>query len=335
MRKRHFTQSSKASVSTRTKRLASAATVLPLAIGLASTQLPSGRPSSASPAGGAMAITCTLPFDPIKQQHPIDNSCPPNGNAAADTPQALQNQAKNNFCALGTPVNVDFTVLRQLQQDAANRVTFGNDTKLPVNRSLLHNFTSKVGSIGEGSVVRLAAFVIDAHYSNLGQGESVNCKQGDKESNDIHIVLGENSNKDDPCTSTTAEISPHFRPDIWNPDTLNQNNVHMFRFTGQLFFDASHVPCSGGTGPNPKRSSLWEIHPVYAVDICVEASNRCSADSDLNWQSLVDFINRGSTESQLRPSRAEHAEQVETYRDARGILDADNSGQRGYGVKHP
>jgi hypothetical protein len=284
----------------RRRRLASAATVLPLALGLASTRLPSGRPGPSTSAAGAMAISCVLPFDSIKQHHPIDDSCGLSGNGKPDTPQALQNQAKNNFCASGVPVNVDFSVLRQLQQDAANKVTFGSDSKLPADRALLRNFPSKVGSIGEGTVARVVAFVIDAHYSNLGQGESVNCKRGDKESNDIHIVLGENSNSDDPCTSTTAEMSPHFRPDIWNPDTLNQNHEHLFRFTGQLFFDASHVPCSGGTGPNPKRSSLWEIHPVYSVDICMDTGNKCAVDSDRNWASLVEFLNKGSTETRLR-----------------------------------
>jgi len=278
--------------------LATAATVLPLALGLASTQLPSGRPAAPTQAGGGgIQISCTLPFDQIKVQHPIDDSCTADGNGKPDTPQAAQNDAKNNFCASGPPVNVTFDVLRQLQQEAATKVTFGSDSKLPTDRSLLKGLPSPVGTIGEGTVVRLAAFVIDAHYSNVGAGESVNCKRPDRESNDIHIVLGENSNKDDECSSATAEMSPHFRPATWVPESLNQNNEHLFRFTGQLFFDASHVPCTGGQGPNPKRSSLWEIHPVYAVDICMDPANGCTVGSDLGWVSLSDHI---GTETWLR-----------------------------------
>jgi hypothetical protein len=272
-----------------------------LAIGLASNQLPSARQGPAPAVAGVFVVSCALPFDSIKQHHPIDDSCTSIGNAKPDSPQAAQNQEKDNFCVSGAPVNVDFAVLRQLQQDAAQRVTFGSDSKLPVDRSLLRDFPSRAGSVGEGTIVRLAAFVIEAHYSNLGKGESVNCKLGDKESNDIHIVLGENSNKDDPCTSATAEISPHLRPDIWSPDILN--NQHLFRFTGHLFFDASHVPCSGGTGPNPKRSSLWEIHPVYAVDVCIDPSNKCTVDNDLNWVPLVEFVSGGSTETRLEVPR--------------------------------
>jgi hypothetical protein len=40
------------------------------------------------------------------------------------------------------------------------------------------------------------------------------------------------------------------------------------RLKGQLFFDASHVPCRPGKPVNPARSSVWEIHPIYSVDVC-------------------------------------------------------------------
>jgi hypothetical protein len=43
------------------------------------------------------------------------------------------------------------------------------------------------------------------------------------------------------------------------------------RVTGQLYFDSSHFPCSGGQGAgegNPKRVSLWEIHPIYKFEVC-------------------------------------------------------------------
>jgi len=276
--------------------------MLPLALGLASTQLPSGKPAATTEGGGpGNVISCTLPFDAIKVHHPIDDSCTADGNGKPGTPQAAQNDQKNNFCVSGPPVNVTFDVLRQLQQEAASKVTFGADSKLPTDRSLLQGLPSAVGPIGEGTMVRLVAFVIDAHYSNVGAGESVNCKRPDKESNDIHIVLGENSNQDDECTSATAEMSPHFRPATWVPESLTQNNEHLFRFTGHLFFDGSHKPCSGGQGPNPKRSSLWEIHPVYAVDICMDPGNKCTVDSDSGWVSLSDHI---GTETRLsKPHR--------------------------------
>jgi hypothetical protein len=286
----------------------SAATVLPLAIGLANTAVRPSHPSAVSTGAGAIQLACVLPFDAIKQHHPIDDSCGPDGNSAANSARSAQNDVKNNFCASGPPMNLTFQDFRQLMQAAAARVTFGSDSKLPVDRSLLRAFPSSAGTVGEGTVVRLAAYVLEGHYSNVGKGESVNCNKGDKASNDIHIVLEENANDTKPCDSVTAEMSPHFRPDLWDPSVLNQIGIkqnptggaRLYRFTGQLFFDASHSPCSGGTGPNPQRSSLWEIHPVYQVEVCAHENNDCTNDNDANWESLVDFASGNSTESRLR-----------------------------------
>jgi len=287
--------------------LVSAATLVPLAIGLAGNLSPSGvgtetRHRGGGGVSGTPVISCTLPFNAIKQHHPIDDSCSADGAAQPDTPQSAQNDAKNNFCSTGTPVNIDFDVLHQLQADAAkpgSGITFGSDPQLPKDRSLLRDLPTKVGPLSEGAVVRLVAFVMDAHYSNVGKGESVNCKQPDRESNDIHIVLADNSKEVDECNSVTAEMSPHFRPDVWDPTNLNQKNAHLYRFTGQLFFDGSHRPCSGGKG-SPKRSSLWEVHPVYALDICIDPGNNCKVDSDENWISFAEEMGVVPSETRLR-----------------------------------
>jgi hypothetical protein len=295
----------------KTNPLVHAATLLPLAIGLAAPTArrhppkPPVTPVVSTPVGSS----CTLPFDTIKQTHAIDSSCEAAGTASSG-PQGAQNEAKNNFCATGTPANLKFSNFAQLQQAAQSAgIPFGGPSNLPPDRSALHNLLPlpNQGSVGEGSVVRLAAFVMDAHYSNVSSGESVNCQQPGNENNDIHIVLGENpvplGQKPTPaqeCASVTAEISPHFRPNVWTPDNLNKNNAHLFRFTGQLFFDAAHRPCVGGTGANPKRIAIWEVHPVYAVDICGDANNTCTADSDANWVPLSDFVGGGAPSNETR-----------------------------------
>jgi hypothetical protein len=290
------------------RKLTSAVALLPLAIGLAGNVSSPNRSQTHAAAGAIaklnqpIAISCTLPFAAIEQHHAIDDTCGATGNSNPSTEagqrQASQNEAKNNFCASNIPVNIDFDVLHQLQQEAASVTTFGSDQELPQDRSVLRQISTKVGKIGEGTVVHLVAFVINAHPSNVGSGESVNCKLKPAESNDIHIVLGQNSNQDDECSSVTAEMSPHFRPNAWTANNMNQNNERLFRFTGQLFFDASHRPCTGSTGPNPKRSSLWEIHPVYGVDICGDSHNNCKIDSDENWVALSDFVGSGPQENE-------------------------------------
>ena len=293
------TSRTQASGSGRQRKLASAATMLPLALGLVGNVSSPPTPTAGHSVTAPAFISCTLPFDSIKQHHPIDDTCSADGSAQPDTPQSAQNDAKNNFCATGTPVDIDFDALHQLQQDASNAgISFGSDSQLPKDRSVLHDLSTKAGPLSEGMVVRLAAFVMDAHYSNLGKGESVNCKQPDKESNDIHIVLADNEKEQDECNSVTAEISPHFRPDVWDPTSLNQHNTHLYRFTGQLFFDASHRPCSGGKG-SPKRSSIWEIHPVYALDICTDPGNNCKVDSEQNWVPFAEQMGEEPSETRL------------------------------------
>jgi len=124
--------------------------------------------------------------------------------------------------------------------------------------------------MGEGKYVSYVAVIKDAHYSDVGSGEAVNCNIPGDPTNDIHIVLmpipTEDPNFKDECRSTTAEISPHYRPLSWTPDNLNKLGRPV-RIQGHLFYDGSHTPCKNGKG-SPKRISLWEIHPVYSIEVC-------------------------------------------------------------------
>jgi hypothetical protein len=238
--------------------------------------------------GGGIHPSCTVPFDKIKAAHQIDDACPAEGTGKSPAQQA-QNTAKNNFCATGTPAEVTAVSFRKLQAKAkAASITFGSDAHLPEDRTKLKDLytTTNGDAIGEGSLVRLVAYVTTAHYSNVQNGESVNCKRPGTENNDIHIVLGA-APTTAPCQSVTAEMSPHFRPDTWTPKAVNKTNGHPVRLTGQLFFDAAHQPCTPGHPANPKRISLWEIHPVYAADVCSKtAITDCPVNDDTVWTPL-------------------------------------------------
>ena len=177
----------------------------------------------------------------------------------------------------------------------------GNSVEdLPLDRSLLVDlFTDGQGrKLGEGKLVTLEGFIFKAQHSNTfvfsGNGESVNCHAKALAGNDIHIALSrtkagtQNSSESSECKTVTAEITPHHRSAIYNrfdtnpKDFLNgvaqkpgQDKLDgqplplkgaRVRVTGQLFFDASHSPCKNGHGGPPRRS-IWEIHPVYAIDV--------------------------------------------------------------------
>jgi len=86
--------------------------------------------------------------------------------------------------------------------------------------------TSEGDTIGEGSVVQLIGFLIKAKFSNVGKGETVNCELPDREENDIHIDVVKDKPPVEPtakqlqdleCRSVVVEISPHFRPEQWEP----------------------------------------------------------------------------------------------------------------------
>ena len=61
------------------------------------------------------------------------------------------------------------------------------------------------------------------------------------------------------------------------------------RVTGQLFFDSSHVPCAGGkeVRTNPRRFSLWEIHPIYQFEVCT-----ADCDGTGTWLPLEQWVDR-------------------------------------------
>jgi hypothetical protein len=242
---------------------------------------------------------CTLPFDAIKQDGlAIDKRCGDSGCADASTPGGMQNTAKNNFCATGTAVTVTPDDLKQLQADAkAKGVTFGGESDVPTDRSVLQGFDVGGKTVGEGTLVRMAVFIIETHPADTTSGESVNCKLAGAPMNDVHMAMGLKYGANE-CTSVTAEISPHFRPKAWSPVSkvaakgkAKAAPITKFplRITGQLFFDASHVPCKKLTpvGSNPKRQSLWEIHPIYAIEVCSGTTlAACSADDDSVWTPL-------------------------------------------------
>lgn len=238
-------------------------------------------------------VGCALPFEG-GVSHDVDEHCPDEGCASRASDKA-QNKVKNNLCATGTPVDISFNTLVRLQSAVdrlvtQHRLSYGKDgPPQPADRAKLHGLpTVDAGGaavrLGEGDLVTLDAFVLDAKHDDTFPfgfgGESVNCKNSLLEWNDIHIALGQTASARE-CNSVTAEIIPHFRPALWDRfDTNSCTARHVtnplpvkglrVRITGQLFFDGSHKPnsCSApAPGGNPLRRSVWEIHPVYRIEV--------------------------------------------------------------------
>ena len=237
------------------------AKMAPLAIALASTQLPHGQ-QTLSETGAPQKVTiqqgrfepvCALPFAGVRNPA-SDDHCGILG-GSSDIAKQQESQAKNNFCAATQPIQpITYEQLINLQAMSA-----AIPKRLPSRKA--------VEALGEGKYVSYIALIKEAHYSDTARGEAVNCNLSGNEPNDIHVVLMPDPRETDECKSTTAEMSPHFRPPAWTPENLNAIGRPV-RIEGQLFYDGSHTPCSATSRPNPKRASLWEIHPVYSVDVC-------------------------------------------------------------------
>lgn len=239
-------------------------------------------------AGQSFDPGCPLPFDVIKEEGlSIDEGCDVEGKATLEAHQ-VQNRAKNAFCAPGPARRVTLATMQRLQKRVdALGIPYGSSNNLPEDRTVLQDLhtTTDGHVIGEGSRVVIVAFVVDAHHSNVKKGESVNCKRPRRENNDIHISLGGGTGVSG-CDTITAEISPHYRPTAWDPEYL-QGLKHPVRVTGHLFFDASHKPCTPTKKASPERASSWEVHPVYAIDVCKHTTIQgCSPFTSAHWTPL-------------------------------------------------
>jgi len=240
-----------------------------------------------------------LPFASIAPATDPLAACDAQGRYGTTAPNAekqRESQAKNNLWIVGTPVPVDFADFSTLEASIPSTLNLSmSRATLQQSRKVQH------GSVGEGSLVKMVAHLKDAHIAdclapnppenpNGERGELVNCDFLGVKANDVHITLmplGEPSGNE--CDSVTAEMIPHFRPDAWQMLDQKTPTGAPVRVTGTLFYDDSHKPCDptthkpAGSG-NPERRSVWEIHPVYALDVCTAGSpSACDPNDNAVW----------------------------------------------------
>src|SRR5215469_16519540 len=264
----------------------------PVALALLMNANPTGtgKPTAHGGSGGGVGTfspVCTLPFNGARNPA-ADDHCGMQGGSSDPAKQA-ESKSKNNFCATtNSPEVVTHDQLDALQAKA----TSANLKKSIPDRKVVED-------MGEGKYVSYIAFVKDAHYSDVTAGEAVNCNIAGNDTNDIHIVLVQDSGPNvDECTSTTAEMSPHFRPPSWTPENIMKASAgHPVRVQGHLLYDGSHTPCTAHSRPNPKRASLWEVHPVYSFDVCSQTTIAECQQSTAEWTPLEKLFESESDEA--------------------------------------
>jgi hypothetical protein len=226
-----------------------------------------------------------------------------------------QNAMKNNFCAPTDKIaNVTLQTFGDLGAASTNLSSIPKGEPPKSRVKLAKIITLEDGTkLGEGQTVTFVGYVREARHSNVdkdhpltqGKGESVQCNLLGCQYNDIHLTLAEDPNETAMCRTIVAEIIPHYRPAAWNLfDSVDYKNffrTHPVKITGQLFFDGSHVPCiNGHAGFNPvtnhndfERLALWEIHPIYAIDVCKNTDkSQCAASDVTAWFPFTELQSR-------------------------------------------
>jgi hypothetical protein len=243
-----------------------------------------------------------LPFTAIAPSTDPMAVCDAEGRTGSTQPSAAkqrENTAKNNLWVTGVPTPVEFSDFSALQS------AVGNSPNLTTSRRVVEA-PQKVthGTVGEGSLVQLVAYLRDAHIADCmaprngkggESGEAVNCDFIGVKANDLHITMMPLTEPADECDSVTAEMTPHFRPDAWQMLDQQTPTKNPVRVTGTLFFDDSHQPCTSQRKPasirDPARRAVWEIHPVYALDVCTAASDdKCVGTDNTVWMPYDKWI---------------------------------------------
>jgi hypothetical protein len=210
----------------------------------------------------------------------------PTGCSEPDSPHGLANHLKRTVPPEGPATTVNFDTFSQLQSAAVDLVDQGVEIE-PTDRDKIKSIETTEGTIGEGSRVRLMAFLSEGK-PHPNTGESVNCNLKTEANNDIHIPVSESKNASE-FEAIVVEMIPQDRPAKWTSTNVRKLRGKLLLIEGGLFYDNLHFANGDSANPlsgQPKRFSLWEIHPVVSVKVCKKADNQCDPDRDSDWKAF-------------------------------------------------
>jgi hypothetical protein len=211
----------------------------------------------------------------------------PAGCSAAGSAHGLVNQLKRTVPPEGTPITLTFDTFSQLQATAVELVDQSVEIE-PADRDKIKSIETTEGTVGEGSRVRLVAFLSEGR-PHANSGESVNCNLKREVNNDIHISVAETKNASE-FEGIVVEMIPQDRPANWTSSEVETLRRKVLLIEGGLFYDNLHfanADASNPLGGQPKRFSLWEIHPVTSVKVCKKTTvSQCDPDRASDWKNF-------------------------------------------------
>jgi len=232
-------------------------------------------------------------------------TCPKVGCAKPGSPLAVTNSEKKTTAINGAPAEVSFGDLKTLQEKVVQVFANGPKTIKGMNVSsyqnmkaaprkiILSGLPAESSNFTEGDFVELSGFIASTKLPpHPNTGESVNCNLTDEPSNDYHINItpAKNSDETEGVVVEMIPQDPHRKNKDWNLDKLRriQSQQLPVKVQGRLFFDSEHQPNinkTGKSGGDPRRFSLWEIHPISSFFVCQSGS--CTKTT--GWKALEDW----------------------------------------------
>jgi Bacterial SH3 domain len=214
-------------------------------------------------------------------------SCPATGCAALNSPQALINQLKRTVPVGTTALLLGFDDFAHLQQQADSRVGEGKELAAS-DRAQLRGLAVRTGRVSEGDLVSLLGFLVGVPHAS--RGESVNCNLAGEANNDYHIPFSNDANNSD-FQGIVLEMIPQDRPGAWTLGDLTQVETEhrLVMATGGLLYDNLHrvnADPNHPQGGEPRRFSLWEIHPITQFMVCTKMDSSCDPSHAGDWTPL-------------------------------------------------
>ncbi|HEX4826365.1 MAG TPA: hypothetical protein VFV19_18845 [Candidatus Polarisedimenticolaceae bacterium] len=220
------------------------------------------------------------------------SQCPLRGCTEEDTPEALCNVLKHGE-PKGDLHALTFADFQNLQKQADDDFkTTGYAALSEPKRVRLQHLKLQGQTIGEGSFVEIEGYIAEQpdkpkpSKPHANTGESVNCNLAKAANNDFHINLTPTKGGSE-YDGIVVEMVPQDRAESWTEARLKAvQGAHLrVRARGHLFFDNHHKVNSDESHPiknQPKRISLWEVHPVTEFEVCTKT--KCTSDAD--WTAL-------------------------------------------------
>jgi hypothetical protein len=161
----------------------------------------------------------------------------------------------------------------------------------------LTNFTIGTQTISEGDRVGVTGFIAKDRTIRCGSAESVNCGHTEPAGGDpactrtdIHLPLVEREDGTEVQSIVTEPIPQGPNVKLWTPAAFRalQKQGRRVLIRGGLFYDSAHIVNTdeNSTISQPKRFTLWEIHPITAVLVCEREDNACDPTVSDDWTAL-------------------------------------------------